>query len=326
VTANLVVGVPSFDFKDTIDPIALQQTLAQLSQYFQSGVQTANMMSNAIMTQTARMGEYRAANAAAPAPPIDLGPEVKGSQKSEDLFVFTVEHITLKKGERMVIPVTDFTLKYKDVYTLNVPFAPPPDVRRQFNTEQQAELGRLFSAAKLIHKIRLANDSKYPLTTAPALIVAKDRVLAQGMMTYSAIGAQCDLSLTTAVDIRMKKTDQEAKRTPNAAQWNSEAFIRIDLDGKINLTSFGDKPVEIEVTRDVLGIVTSAESGGKIETLNLFEDGSYLPTGDYPTWWHWYAWPYWWHHFNSISKITWNVRLEPKQEMDLKYSWAYYWH
>ena len=28
VTANLVIGVPSFDFKDSIDPIALQQTIA----------------------------------------------------------------------------------------------------------------------------------------------------------------------------------------------------------------------------------------------------------------------------------------------------------
>jgi hypothetical protein len=36
VTANMVIGVPSFAFKDTMDPIALQQAIAQLSPYFSS--------------------------------------------------------------------------------------------------------------------------------------------------------------------------------------------------------------------------------------------------------------------------------------------------
>ena len=40
VTANLVVGVPSFAFADTADPIGMGQTVAQLSQYFQPDAQT----------------------------------------------------------------------------------------------------------------------------------------------------------------------------------------------------------------------------------------------------------------------------------------------
>ncbi len=56
VTANLVIGVPTFYFKDTLDPISLQRHAAQLSQYFQQG-DRAQMLSNAIMTQSARMAE-----------------------------------------------------------------------------------------------------------------------------------------------------------------------------------------------------------------------------------------------------------------------------
>ena len=51
VTANLVIGVPSFAFRDTMDPIALQQSAAQLSQYFQPG-DRMQMMSNVIVTQS----------------------------------------------------------------------------------------------------------------------------------------------------------------------------------------------------------------------------------------------------------------------------------
>ena len=50
-----------------------------------------------------------------------------------------------------------------------------------------------------MHKLRLTNNSKYPLTTAPALILRDGRVLAQGMMTYTATGADVDLAITTAV-------------------------------------------------------------------------------------------------------------------------------
>ena len=45
VTANLVVGVPTFQFAETADPIGLGQTVAQLSQYFQRDVAERSMPS-----------------------------------------------------------------------------------------------------------------------------------------------------------------------------------------------------------------------------------------------------------------------------------------
>ena len=141
--------------------------------------------------QACAPADYRAA----PGPGLagELGPEIGDAGKSEDLFVFTVPHVTLKRGERMVLPIAEFTLPYKDVFTLELPFGPPPEVRANLNNEQQRELARLFSAPKVMHKVRLTNNSKYPLTTAPALIIRAGRVLAQGMMTYTATGASVDL-------------------------------------------------------------------------------------------------------------------------------------
>src|SRR4029078_9146173 len=93
-TVNLVVGVPSFYFKETADPIALSQAVAQLSPYFQTDASTHYAMSNAMMTQVARGGEVRQGKGPAPGAP-DLGPEVGGGSQSEDLFVFTVKNVTL---------------------------------------------------------------------------------------------------------------------------------------------------------------------------------------------------------------------------------------
>jgi hypothetical protein len=326
VTTHLVIGVPTFAFKETVDPMSLQQAVAQLSQYFRQDAQTQYAFSNAMMSQSARMGDYRSNETPAGAGrTMDLGPEVASSGKTEDLFMFDVKHVTLKKGQRMVVPVAEFTLKYRDVYALDIPFTPPSEVWRNFNNSQQAEMAKLFAAPKVMHKIRLTNSSQYPLTTAPALILRGDRPLAQGLMTYTSAGADSDLDLTTAVDVRVKKSDNELNRTPNAATWQGDQYGRIDLAGKITLTSFAKQAIEVEVVRNVLGNVTEAGQEGATEMVNVFEDPSFTSGGPYPYWWGWYNWLGWWHHFNGIGRITWKVKLEPSKPVELDYMWNYYW-
>lgn len=323
VTAHLVIGVPTFYFKETADPISLQQAVAQLSQYFQEGSQQAQMLSNAIMTQAARMGEYRTVHAV-PQAGGSLGPDVGEGGANEDLFVFAVEHLTLKKGERMVLPVVSYVLPYTDIYTLDLPYGPPPEVRQQFNKQQQAELARLLTAPKAMHKLRLANKSQYPLTTGPALIVKGDRVLAQALMTYTARGATTDLALTAAVDIQVRKTDAEIERIPNAANFNGHNVARANMQGKICLVNFHGGPVEIEVTRYVLGQMDKADHEGTAEQANVQEDG-WVESGGDPFWWGWYNWPWWWHHFNGRGRATWKVNLDAGATVDLGYEWHYFW-
>jgi hypothetical protein len=332
VTAHLVVGVPTFAMQNTIDPIALQQTMANLSQYMRpdGGSQQLLNYSNAIMSQVASntAGRYMAREAAAR--PADLGPEVSGGGQNEDLFIFTVKNLTLKKGQRLVLPVNEVTLKYRDVYTLTVPFSPPSEVWRNFNSQQQSEIAKLTARPRAMHQLRLTNGTEGPLTTAPALIIRDDKVLGQGLMTFTSKGGDVDLPITAAIDIKVKKSDVETKRTPNAETWNGHQYHRIDLAGKLTLDNYTGKDVEIEVRRFVLGNVTGASNDGKIEAINMFEDPDFLPIdgtggGEWRNWWGWYSWPSWWHRFNSIGKMSWTVKLAPGKSAELTYTWNYYW-
>jgi hypothetical protein len=346
VTANLVIGVPSFVFAATPDPIALQHSAAQLSQYFvQGGDPNAAIrgnfdnssfaLSNGIMTQVARqqgrMGEVRGNADGQQADAVaagDLGPDVASGGKSEDLFLFQVRHVTLKKGQRMVLPVAEYAVKYKDVYSLDVPVSPPPEVMRSFEQQRKGEIARLLAAPKVMHKVRLFNKSDAPFTTAPAMITSNDRLVAQGMMTYTAPGAAVDLDLTTAIDVSVRKTDEEVKRTPDAERWNKDSFIKIDMAGKIGLTNYGKQAVELEVHRHILGNLDSADHDGKRDGLNLLEDASYAPASGayaYPAWYGWYSWPYWWNRFNGVGRITWTLTLEPGKAAELGYTWHYFW-
>ena len=327
-TVNLVVGVPSFYFKDTTDPVALSQAVAQLSPYFQTDASTQYALSNAMMTQVARGGEVRKGrNPPAPGGPAnapDLGPEIGGTT-NEDLFVFTVKNVTLAKGQRMVLPISQQAIEYKDVYTLDVPYAPPAEMRRQANNAQAAELLRLMNAPKVMHKVRLMNGGQQPFTTAPALLLREGKVLAQAMMTYAAKGGSVDLTLTTAVNVHVKKTDKEAKRTPNAVTYNGEALWRIDIASGLEITNMGAKAIEVEVTRYVLGNVDKAGDGAKAEMVNLLEDDDAGAGISRPDWWPYYSWPHYWGHFNGIGRVTWTAKLAPKQTDTRTYEWHYYW-
>jgi hypothetical protein len=325
VTANLVVGVPSFAFSEQTDPIALAQAVAPLSQHFRRDMSTSNMLSNAIMSQ--RAGAMVVNEPAAPAAP-DLGPELGTSKKNEDLYIFPLTHVTLKKGDRMVVPLREFKIAYKDVYKLDLPFTPPPEIWRTFQTQQQAEIARLARAPKFMHTLRLSNKTDAPLTTAPALIIKDDKVLAQAMMTYTPSGADVDVALTTAIDIQVEKTDKETKRTPNAEVYDGHEFMRIDLDGTIKITNHNPNKVDLEITRNLLGQVDKADNDGKPEMLNLFEDRSYTPATSEeqnPYWWGWYNWPAWWSRFNGIGRVTWKASLDPAKSLELKYQWHYFW-
>jgi hypothetical protein len=329
-TVQLVIGVPSFYFKETVDPISLQQTLAQLSAFFQDGTGRGRgsalgqaFLSNAMMSQSARMGDYRQDSGGEPAA---AGPDIESS-KNEDLYVFTLRNVRLKKGERAIHTLAEVTVPYTDVFTMELPFLPPPDVRQHLNNQQQSELAKLFNAPKVTHKARLQNKGTAPFTTAPALIMREGRILSQGMMTYTAAGASVDLAITTAVDVQVKKSETETQRTPNAFSHSGSSYMRVDLAGKIRLTNHRAKAVRLEVTRHALGHIDTADNGGKIAMNNVFESTEHLPVGDdsQPYWWNWYSWPYWWHHVNGVGNVTWNLSLEPGKAVELGYTWHYFW-
>lgn len=332
VTANLVIGVPTFFYQDMIDPIALQQTMSQLSNYFSPNSPTGYAMSNSLMGQAGGFGGGgsfgdRGAGGPSGAAGGEQGPEVIASGKNEDLFVFNVRHVTLKKGQRMTLPVIETTMKYHDIYTVDLSFTPPHELRSNGSiTEQQQELLRAMNRPKAEHKIRLTNETKYPLTTAPALILSGGKLVAQAMMTYTAAGGETDLRLTTAVNIKIKKTDKEVARTPNAETYQNGVFGRVDLSGTITITNYDSSPADLEVTRNVLGNVAKADHDGVPEMVNVFEDDSFAPR-DYqsPFWWGWYSWPYWWNHFNGVGRVSWKVTLNPAQTIDLGYTWNYIW-
>jgi hypothetical protein len=325
VTTYLVVGVPSFVFEDQISPLALRKAAAQLSEYFgrTSGASTNFFFSNAIMGQT--LGDR--AELAGAAQPFEPTAEALGPQ--EDLFLYKVEHISLRKGERMIVPVIEVKATYTDAYIWQVPFSPPPELLSNLNNQDRELLLRMSSGQRVRHTLRLTNESEVPWTTGPAMIVKDGCVLAQSLLRYTSVGNEVDVDVTVATDVHTKKWEKQTAREDNAKTIGSHSYTRLDMRGFLELTNYKDEAVTVEITRAVLGSVTTADNDGEISQLNSFEDWSFLPEGSASVsggwyWYWWRRWPWWWHQVNDIGQITWEITLEPGEKRQLQYEWYYY--
>jgi RNase P/RNase MRP subunit p29 len=315
-TVHLVVGVPRFEMQGMLDPIALQEAAARVAGQIEQHDRFSNMLSNALMTQSA---SYRAEPAAADAPQ----PGFESASSNEDLYVYTLRHVTLARGERLVLPITSFELGYRDVYTLDVAVAPPAEFQSQFDGSRIEQLAKLAAASKVQHALRLSNRSGAPLTTAPALVFAGGRVIGQSLLHYTPVGAETDLVMATALDVCVEKTERETRREPAPTRWRGDDYQRIDMRGELTISNKKKEPVELEVRRTVLGLADSVEAAG---TSVQVSPADWWADERRPVWWSWWNWPYWWYHWNGVARFEWKVRLEPGESKSLGASWHYYWN
>ncbi len=316
-TVNLVVGVPKFAFADMVDPIALQEQTAQVAQAqgFAQQQRFSNMLSNSLQTQVAGF-QRGATDGGQPA-----GPEVGDGEATEDLFVFPVEGVTLKRGERLVVPVVKFELPYRDAYRLQVPMAPPMQYQQRLNDQRVIELARELAAPKVAHVLRLTNSSSGPLTTAPALVLKGGRILAQGHMKYTPRGGEADLEINAAIDVGVDVEEHEVGRE-NGVQLRDDRYAKIRLAGTVVLQNGKAEAVEIEVVRRVMGRIDEVDSDGESVQLDLLRAWADTPR---PRWWGWWSWPWWWYQHNGFGECRWTVSLEPGARAELGAEWHYYW-
>jgi hypothetical protein len=311
-TVHLVVGVPKFAFEGLVDPISLQQEVAQIAARMQGAARMSNFLGNALGTQVP--GYF------VESPRGEQQPAAEVGDANEDLFVFTVHDVTLRKGERLVLPITAFDLTYRDVYSLTVPFTPPMEFQQGLQSEQALQLARELASPKAVHVLRLRNSSKVPLTTAPALVLAKGRVLAQGHVRYAPVGVETDVEINTAIDICVETDETEAQRAD--VQLGRNRYLRLDAVGSILLRNEKRETVEVEVRRRVLGLVDDVGQDGQKQQLDLVQvwDDAHRPG-----WWRWWNWPGWWFRWNGFGEFRWTVKLDPGESAHLEAKWHYFW-
>ncbi|MFH5806493.1 hypothetical protein [Alienimonas sp. DA493] len=323
-TVRLVVGVPTFAFAGQTDPISLQVAYDQVNQArrlneFSDFDGDGLMLSNSIQTQVRSLGRSGAQSAEAP------DPEVTGGTRAEDLFVYTLEHVTLAKGERMTVKVKEFDVPYEDRYEALLPLVPPRELLSDDN--ERRRVGSLVAASTVRHSVVLTNVTDAPFTTAPALLYRDGQILAQSLMTYAAPGGTAEVNLGSAVEVSVDLEESITGRKPEPNLRGMDRFERIALRGTIEITNRRPEATTIRLTKLVPGEVDSATHPAEDQQAERRElgpaDMADLPDGAVNL--SRYGVPNWWVSLNPTTEVVWELTVPPGETVEVSYQWHYFW-
>lgn len=291
VPIDVVVGVPNFRFRDVVSPFVLERDLRDALR--QAAPQLMGQQTMASNFSNGGGPWTGAVSGAAGGGPVSIPADIV-TERSEDLFSYTLPRITLRRGQRAAVPVFEADVAYRDVYTWDVV------VRRADSETAPGGAGvspLTLSNQRVWHQIELTNGSGVPWTTGAALVEDGRRPIAQELMTYVPAGAVVRMPLTVAVDVRAEFSEQETARKLGALRWQDRSYARIDKRVRAAVTSRLAAPADLEVRLRLGGRAEDASDGGRVELAPFRSDDWENYTGNPAV--------------NNHSSVTWTLRLEP---------------
>ena len=289
-----VVGVPNFTYANTLSPMSLQQSLVDFmkdAERDEDRKKSLGFLSNAIGGQAAM---YDRAEAVAP---INLatGVDEMASAPEEDLFLYSRSDVTLAKGERASYNVFSGSVAYEHLYNWEVEDQPRVDASGNvINPNQNPQDGN--RADSIWHLIRLKNSTKYPWTSAPALVVSGDKPVSQDTLTYTQKGATSTLRVTVATDIRASHEEREVTRQPEINHRRGYNYDLVTVEGRLKVKNYKSKQVHLAIGKTLRGKTELQSDQGKTVQLGEGIESD-----------------------NPRSRLSWEITLAPGQERVVTY-------
>ena len=289
-----VVGVPNFAYANTLSPMSLQQSLVDFmrdAEREDSRKKSLGLLSNAINGQVAMFDKDEASA------PVNLvnGVDEMSSAPEEDLFLYSRSDVTLAKGDRASYNVFSGSVGYEHLYNWEVEDQPRVDAfGNVINLNQYPQ--DATRADSVWHSIRLKNSSKFPWTSAPALVVSGDKPVSQDTLTYTQKGATSTLRVTVATDIRASHEEREIARQPDINHRRNYNYDLVTVEGKLKIKNYKTKVVHLAIGKILRGKTETQSDLGKTVQLGEGIESD-----------------------NPKSRLTWEITLAPGQERVVTY-------
>ncbi|WP_166823516.1 hypothetical protein [Thalassoroseus pseudoceratinae] len=308
---DLVVGVPNFRFREIVSPLILEKTLVDtLAQAAPQvmGQMSNNSYSNAMFSQ--RASEWRGNRRGG-----DAGegggivlPDELTTGGAQNLFVYSLPKMELKKGDRASIPIFIGHAPYQNAYTWDLHVTRTRDGAARTGSEANSPLK--LAKNDVWHQIEMPNNTDVPWTTGAALIMQGNLPLAQELLTYTSRGSEVRVPVTIAVDVRANATEKEIGRVPNGMQWNGYAYAKIEKQAQLKMTNYKPYPIRAEISFRFGGKATEASDNGEI-TLQPYTAGDWKDFYGDPT-------------VNNSSIVRWQFNLKPGESFEPTVTYHYY--
>jgi hypothetical protein len=257
-----VVGVPNFQYSGIPSPMALQQNLMDFMQAAAAKDRDAlnSRYSNALMAQkTIAMDENGPA-----APGFGATITELAGAPEEDLFLYMRKGVTLHRGERGAYNVFADSVKFEHIYEWNIEDQPRVD---GYGNPQNNYRSDVSAADNIWHTLHLKNTTKFPWTSAPAMVISGTKPIAQDTLPYTPKLASSTLRLTIATDIRASHEEKEVARSQDIQRRRGYSYDEVTVEGTLTVKNYKTKDVKLKITDHLRGAVDSQTDNGTSEKL-----------------------------------------------------------
>src|SRR5262249_24186401 len=146
------------------------------------------------------------------------------------------------------------------------------------------------------HSIRLKNTTKFPWTSAPAMVISGVKPMSQDTLPYTPKTATTNLKITVATDIRSSHEEREVARQQNVQRRHGYEMDLVTVEGKLKLKNYKSKEARVDVKKTLRGEVEMQSDEGKSVKL-----GEAIQTD------------------NPLSRLTWQIPLKAGEERVVTY-------
>jgi hypothetical protein len=287
---DLVTGFPNIQFPELPNPVAMSQNLAEFLRSLVAGRaeggERGYMMQQQALAFNSNFAPYD--NAPLPAYAISTN-----GQTAEDLFLYPLPRVSLKKGETATLPLFSAEMPYRHLYTWKIGDKLDGDPARPRGDGRSAE--------EVWHTCRLVNAARLPLTTAAAEFVKDGQFVGQDTCFYTAAGAEASIRINRAMNVQADEAEVEIERKRNAANFYGYGYDQVKLAGELKARNRLDKPISLEITKELSGeVLDKSDSAQDVQTARGLKQ------------------------VNPKHVLTWTLELKPGEERKITYSYQLY--
>lgn len=250
VHVELVTGFPNIQFAELPNPVAMSQNLADFLKSLAAGRAEGGDRGHMMQQQAIIFNAAAYDNA-----PLPTYSTAASGQTAEDLFLYPLPQVSLKKGETATIPLFTTDMPYRHLYTWKI--------GDQLDGDSSRPRGDGKSAEEVWHVCRMVNAAKMPLTTAVAEFVKDGQFVGQDTCFYTAAGAETSIRINRAMNVQAEQAEVEVERKRNAANFYGYGYDLVKLTGELKIRNHLDKPIDLEITKELSGEVLEKSGEAK---------------------------------------------------------------
>ncbi len=281
---RLISGFPSVRFANVTSPMSVETTWSQFFQ--QLSQQHSSTSGNRRVTS-----QFVGFNASAPQQSIDLSAIPSG--EGADLHFQSIGRRTLDLGDSLTLQTATGEADYERIVEWIIP--DKRDAYGGINTSRNRDT----DAEVAWDALRFRNPLDFPMTTAPAMIVANGRFLGQQVSHWTNVGEQMTLRVTKALSVRTHSSEHEVEGERSSYSYLGGTIRKTKMEGEVIANNHRNERITLVIRKRFSGKLLSAE-GDPHKTLR--EEG---------------VWS-----INPRNELIWTVKLTPGEEVRFAHTYT----